>query len=93
MAAERLGSRHTVARGRSWAPLVERHHVLLQAGGTSRLIYRPRRHRKHKGKRRDTFAWSAYRDLVVRALDTHRAAGMRDYAAAHDGLTVIQLPS
>ncbi|WP_225101147.1 hypothetical protein [Streptomyces sp. CoH27] len=67
--------------------------MLLQAGGTFRLIYWPRRHRKHKGKRRDTFAWSAYRDLVVRTLNTHRAAGMRDYAAAHDWLTTIQLPS
>ncbi len=74
-------------------------------GETSRLIYRPRRHRKHRGC--DTFAWSDYRDLVVRAhvqlqapivlirdnLNTHRAAGMREYAAAHDWLTIIQLPT
>lgn len=26
-------------------------------------------------------------------LNTHRASGMRDYAAAHDWLTIIQLPS
>jgi hypothetical protein len=26
-------------------------------------------------------------------LNTHRAAGMRAYAAAHDWLTIIQLPS
>lgn len=76
-------------------------------GETSRLIYRPRRHRKHRGKGRDTFAWSGYRDMVVRAhiqlqapivliwdnLNTHRAAGMREYAGAHDWLTIVQLPS
>jgi hypothetical protein len=38
-----------------------------QQGETSRLIYRPRRHRKHKGKGRDSFSWRDYRDLVVRA--------------------------
>ncbi|MEV6949524.1 transposase [Streptomyces sp. NPDC051172] len=27
------------------------------------------------------------------SLNTHRAAGMRQYAAAHDWLTIIQLPS
>ncbi len=26
-------------------------------------------------------------------LNTHRAAGMREYAAAHDCLTIVQLPS
>ncbi|MFI9255170.1 transposase [Streptomyces sp. NPDC053069] len=76
-------------------------------GETSRLIYRPRRHREHKGRGRDTFTSSDYRDLVVRAhiqlqapivliwdnLNTHRAAGMREYAAVHEWLTIIQLPS
>nr|WP_254710692.1 transposase [Streptomyces lunaelactis] len=53
------------------------------------------------------FTWKDYRDLVVRAhlqlggpivliwdnLNVHRSAGMRQYAADHDWLTVIQLPS
>lgn len=33
----------------------------------SRLIHRLRRHRKCRGKGRNSFAWSDYRDLVVRA--------------------------
>jgi hypothetical protein len=36
-------------------------------GGVSRLIYRPRRHRKYRDKGHNSFAWSDYRDLVVRA--------------------------
>jgi putative transposase len=93
-------------RGRSWRRWSIAAMCCYKPGETSRLIYRPRRHRKHKGKGRDTFAWSDYRDLVVRAhiqlqapivliwdnLNTHRASGMRDYAAAHDWLTIIQLP-
>ncbi|GAX57928.1 endonuclease [Streptomyces olivochromogenes] len=31
--------------------------------------------------------------LIWDNLNTHRASGMRDYAAAHDWLTIIQLPS
>ncbi|RCH59595.1 DDE endonuclease [Streptomyces sp. SDr-06] len=75
-------------------------------GEPSRLIYRPRFHMPFKGARR-SFAWTDYRDLAVRAhiqldapvvlvwddLNTHRAADMRQYAAAHDGLTIVQLPS
>lgn len=94
-------------RGRSWRRWSIAAKCCYKPGETSRLIYRPRRHRKHRGKGRDTFAWSDYRDLVVRAhiqlqapivliwdnLNTHRAAGMREYAAAHDWLTIMQLPS
>ncbi|SOF02084.1 Transposase [Streptomyces sp. OV198] len=94
-------------RGRSWRRFSIAAMCCYKPGETSRLIYRPRRHRKHKGKGRDTFAWSDYRDLVVRAhiqlgtpivliwdnLNTHRAAGMREYAAAQDWLTIVQLPS
>lgn len=94
-------------RGRSWRRWSIAAMCCYKPGENSRLIYRPRRHRKHKGKGRDTFAWSDYRDLVVRAhiqlqapivliwdsLNTHWAAGMREYAAAHDWLTIIQLPS
>ncbi len=55
----------------------------------------------------NSFAWSGYRDLVVRAhiqlnapivlvwdnLNTHLAAGMREYADTHGRLTTVQLPS
>ncbi|MER5200736.1 transposase [Streptomyces sp. NPDC002884] len=75
-------------------------------GDRSRLIYRPRFHPLLKGARK-SFSWQDYRDLLVRAhlqlaaqivvvwdnLNTHRAAGMRKYAAEHDGLTVVQLLS
>lgn len=75
-------------------------------GERSRLIYRPRIHRAFKGARK-SFAWTDYRDLLVRAhlqlgtpvvvvwdnLNTHRTAGLRQYAADHDWLTVFQLPS
>ncbi len=69
------------------------------------MIYRPRFHLLLKGARK-SFAWQDYRDLMVRAhlqlgapivavwdnLNTHRAAGMRKYAADHEWLTIIQLP-
>ncbi|MEU8695735.1 transposase [Streptomyces sp. NPDC048665] len=37
--------------------------------------------------------WGRRGHTPVVRLNTHRAAGMRDYAAAHDWLTIIQLPS
>ncbi|MBR7674320.1 transposase [Streptomyces daliensis] len=75
-------------------------------GEPSRLIYRPRFHLPFKGARK-SFTWRDYRDLLVRAhlqlggpvvvvwdnLNTHRTAGLRQYAADHDWLTVFQLPS
>ena len=94
-------------RGRSWRRWSIAAMCCYKPGETSRLIYRPRRHRKHRGKGRDTFAWSDYRDLIVRAhiqlqapivliwdnLNTHRTAGMREYAActrlAHDRPTAL----
>ncbi len=59
-----------------------------------------------KGARK-SLAWQDYRDLLVRAhlqlgapivvvwdnSNTHRAAGMRKYAADHDWLTIVRLPS
>lgn len=75
-------------------------------GQPSRLIYRPRAQSHLKGSHRG-FTWKDYRDLAVRAhiqlggpivliwdnLNVHRSAGMRQYAADHDWLTIIQLPS
>ncbi len=94
-------------RGRSWRRWSIAAMCCYRQGEASRLIYRPHRHRKHKGTGRDSFSWRDYRDMVVRAyiqlkapivliwdnLNVHRAAGMREYAAAHDWLTVVQLPS
>ncbi|WP_406132239.1 transposase [Streptomyces sp. NBC_00989] len=94
-------------RGRSWRRWSIAAMCCYRPGEASRLIYRPHRHRKHKGTGRDSFSWRDYRDLAVRAhiqlgapivliwdnLNVHRAAGMREYAAAHDWLTIVQLPS
>ncbi|WP_371648362.1 MULTISPECIES: transposase [unclassified Streptomyces] len=75
-------------------------------GERSRLIFRPRIQGHHLGAQRG-FTWQNYRDLLVRAhlqlggpivvtwdnLNVHRSTGIRDYAADHDWLTIIQLPS
>ncbi len=75
-------------------------------GERSRLIYRPR---PDDGRRdgRKSFAWTDYRDLLTIAyqrldgpivlvwdnLNVHLAAGMRQFIAGRDWLTVYQLPS
>ncbi|MER7468987.1 IS630 family transposase, partial [Streptomyces sp. NPDC097981] len=71
-------------------------------GERSRLIYRPRLDDgQGKSKGRKSFAWSDYRDLIVAAhnqldgpivlvwdnLNTHLAAGMKEFIAAQDWLT------
>jgi putative transposase len=75
-------------------------------GENSRLIHRPRAHLLLKGARK-SFSWKDYRDLLVRAhiqlggpivvvwdnLNTHLAAGLKQYEAKHDWLTTIRLPS
>ncbi|MFF3401528.1 transposase [Streptomyces sp. NPDC002659] len=94
-------------RERSWRRWSIAAMCCYRPGEASRLIYRPRQHRKYRGKGRNSFSWSDYRDLVVRAhsqlkapiiliwdnLNTHRAAGMREYATEHDWVTIVQLPS
>lgn len=94
-------------RGRSWRRYSIAALCCYRPGEPSRLIFRPRHHRKHRGTGRNSFAWTDYRDLIVRAhiqlqapivliwdnLNTHRTAGMRKYAAEHDWLTIFQLPS
>ncbi|MFJ8390885.1 transposase [Streptomyces sp. NPDC094438] len=93
--------------GRSWRRWSISAMCCYKPDETSRLIYRPRRHRKWKGTGRNSFAWTDYRDLAVRAhiqlgtpiiliwdnLNMHRTAGLRQLAADHDWLTVVQLPS
>jgi hypothetical protein len=82
-------------RGRSRRRISVAALCCYRPGDRSRLIYRPR------------FAWQDYRDLLVRAhlqldapivvvwdnLNTQRAVGMRKYAADHEWLTIVQLPS
>ncbi|GAQ65386.1 hypothetical protein SsS58_05795 [Streptomyces scabiei] len=54
-------------RGRSWRRWSIAAMCCYRPGYSSRLIYRPRQHRKHRGAGRNSFAWTDYRDLVVRA--------------------------
>ncbi|MET9550059.1 transposase [Streptomyces sp. NPDC006627] len=75
-------------------------------GERSRLIYRPRVQSHHLGAQRGVTCQN-YRDLLVRAhlrlggplvviwdnLHVHRSAGIREYAAEHDWLTIVQLPT
>ncbi|WP_455711929.1 IS630 family transposase, partial [Streptomyces bobili] len=93
-------------RGRSRRRISIAAMCCYRPGERSRMIYRPRFHSMLKGARK-SFAWQDYRDLLVRAhlqlgapiivvwdnLNTHRTAGLRDYAAGHDWLTIVQLPS
>jgi putative transposase len=78
----------------------------FKAGERSRLIYRPRIQGHQRGDHRG-FTWQDYRDLLVRAhlqlcgpvvviwdnLNVHRSIHLREYAAEHDWLTVVQLPT
>nr|WP_257981124.1 IS630 family transposase [Streptomyces sp. CB02959] len=93
-------------RGRSRRRISVAAAACYKPGEPSRLIYRPRFHMPLKGARK-SFAWTDYRDLLVRAhiqlggplvvvwdhLNTHRAADLRKYAEGHDWLTIVQLPS
>ncbi|MCX5203172.1 transposase [Streptomyces sp. NBC_00237] len=75
-------------------------------GEPSRLIYRPR-FQPPCNTGRKGFGWKDYRDLIVRAhiqlggpitliwdnLNTHRSPALRQYAAEHDWLTLVHLPT
>ncbi|REK90667.1 IS630 family transposase [Streptomyces inhibens] len=74
-------------------------------GQRSRLIYRPRRDDGRRNGRK-SFTWRDYRDLLIAAhqqlggpivliwdnLNVHKAAGLREFAAARDWLTIYYLP-
>ncbi|WP_435862528.1 IS630 family transposase [Streptomyces phaeochromogenes] len=93
-------------RGRSRRRISIAALTCYKPGERSRLIYRPRR---DDGRRdgRKSFAWTDYRDLLITAhhqlggpivlvwdnLNVHLAAGMRQFIARQDWLTVYQLPS
>nr|WP_095877646.1 transposase [Streptomyces sp. TLI_235] len=93
-------------RGRSRRRISVAALCCYKPGEKSRMIYRPRFHLPLKGASK-SFAWTDYRDLAVRAhiqlggpivlvwdnFNVHLAAGMKQYAADHDWLTVFQLPS
>ncbi|MFI1184386.1 transposase [Streptomyces sp. NPDC020799] len=93
-------------RGRTTRCLSVAALACFRPGERPRLICRPRRHISRKGARR-SFAWTDYRDLLTAAHrqlgapivlvrdnpGTHLCAGMRDFAASQDWLTVFQLPA
>ncbi|WP_446447427.1 IS630 family transposase [Streptomyces hydrogenans] len=74
-------------------------------GHRSRLIYRPRRDDGPRDGRK-SFSWHDYRDLLIAAhqqlgglivlvrdnLNVHKAADLREWAAARDWLTIYYLP-
>lgn len=83
-------------RGRSRSRISLAALCCYKPGERARLIYRPMSHKDHKTRERRSFAWTDYRDLLVSAhqqlgapivliwdnLNTHRAAGLRDFIAA-----------
>jgi transposase len=92
-------------RGRSRRRLSVAALTCYKPGERSRLIYRPAPDRRADGRK--SFAWTDYRDLLRNAhaqlggpivlvwdnLNTHLTAGMRQFIAEHDWLTVVQLPA
>ncbi|MEU5901829.1 MULTISPECIES: DDE endonuclease [unclassified Streptomyces] len=80
----------------------------LPPGESFRLTFRSRRHRRRPGTGRNSFAayhdlivraHIQFQTPIVLVwdnlnnLNTHRTAGVREYAAEHDWLPVMQLPS
>ncbi|WP_406157945.1 transposase [Streptomyces sp. NBC_00882] len=92
-------------RGRSRRRISIAALTCYKPGHRSRLIYRPRR---DDGRRdgRKSFSWRDYRDLLIAAhqrlggpivlvwdnLNVHKAADLRQWAAARERLTVYYLP-
>lgn len=92
-------------RGRSRRRISIAALTCYKPGHRSRLIYRPRR---DDGRRdgRKSFSWRDYRDLLIAAhqqlggpivliwdnLNVHKAADLREFAAARDWLTIYYLP-
>ncbi|MER5666717.1 IS630 family transposase [Streptomyces mirabilis] len=92
-------------RGRSRRRISIAALTCFKPGHRSRLIYRPRR---DDGRRdgRKSFSWRDYRDLLIAAhrqlggpivlvwdnLNVHKAAGLREFTASRDWLTIYYLP-
>lgn len=93
-------------RGRSRSRISIAALACFKPGERSRLIYRPKSHKDHRTRERRSFAWTDYRDLLAAAhqqlggpivlvwdnLNTHRAAGMRDFIDTHDWIAAYHLP-
>nr|WP_274390235.1 transposase [Streptomyces adustus] len=92
-------------RGRSRRRISIAAVTCYKPGQRSRLIYRPRRDDGQRDGRK-SFSWSGYRDLLIAAhqqlgapivlvwdnLNVHKAADLREWAAAQDWLTIYYLP-
>ncbi|MFG2216768.1 transposase [Streptomyces sp. NPDC048685] len=92
-------------RGRSRRRISIAALTCYKPGHRSRLIYRPRRDDGNRDGRK-SFSWRDYRDLLIVAhqqlggpivlvwdnLNVHKAAGLREFAASRDWLTIYYLP-
>ncbi|GAA3084721.1 hypothetical protein GCM10020000_83930 [Streptomyces olivoverticillatus] len=92
-------------RGRSRRRISIAALTCYKPGHRSRLIYRPRRDDGNRDGRK-SFSWRDYRDLLIAAhqqlggpivlvwdnLNVHKAAGLREFAATRDWLTIYYLP-
>ncbi|MEV7537002.1 transposase [Streptomyces hydrogenans] len=92
-------------RGRSRRRISIAALTCYKPGHRSRLIYQPRRGDGPRDGRK-SFSWHDYRDLLIAAhqqlggpivlvrdnLNVHKAAGLREFAASRDWLTIYYLP-
>ncbi|GED83202.1 transposase [Streptomyces sp. 6-11-2] len=93
-------------RGRSQRRISIAALACYKPGERSRLIYRPMVHPDHKAGGRRSFAWTDYRNLLIRAhqqlgkpivlvrdnLNVHRDRRLRTFIDAQDWVTVHYLP-
>ncbi|MFJ6564717.1 transposase [Streptomyces sp. NPDC091412] len=93
-------------RGRSQRQISIAALACYKPGERSRLIYRPMVHPDHKAGGRRSFAWTDYRNLLIRAhqqlgkpivlvwdnLNVHRDRRLRAFIDAQDWITVHYLP-
>ncbi|GED86453.1 transposase [Streptomyces sp. 6-11-2] len=93
-------------RGRSQRRISIAALACYKPGERSRLIYRPMVHPDHKAGGRRSFAWTDYRNLLIRAhqqlgkpivlvwdnLNVHRDRRLRAFIDAQDWVTVHFLP-
>ncbi|MFD4144711.1 transposase [Streptomyces sp. NPDC058572] len=91
-------------RSRRWVSIAAP--TCYKPGRRSRLICRPRRDDSRRDGRK-SFSWPDYRDLLIAAhqqlggpivliwdnLNVHKAAGLREFAASRDRLTIYHLPT
>ncbi|MER6133036.1 hypothetical protein [Streptomyces sp. NPDC001815] len=75
-------------RGWSWCCWSIADTCYYRPGDSSLLIYRPRKHRKHRGPVRSSRAWTDYRDLVLRPASTESRLGrlVKALGASREGI-------